>query len=109
MAFMHVVQMAIHEVVGMIAVGNSFMSTARAVLVGGFVTAAGVSGAAFLRVVGIHLYLVFVHMIAMHKVHVAIVKETLVPIVHEGRVAAFIAMLVGVSLVNFVSHRMVLL
>ena len=104
MALMHMVQMTGHEVVRMIAVGNSFMSAARAVLVGCFVTAAGVSGTAFRRIVGSHFQLVLVDMIAMHIVHVAIVKETLMPIVHESRVAALSSMLMRVSLVNFMTH-----
>jgi CRP-like cAMP-binding protein len=74
--------MACDEVVGMIAVGDSFMSAAAAVLVTDIVTTAGVPAAAFRRILGIHLQLVFIHMVAMHKVHVPIVKETLVPIVH---------------------------
>jgi hypothetical protein len=82
MALMDMVEMTGHQVVGMIAVGNSFMSAARAVLVSGFVTVARVASAAFRRIVGIHFQLVFVHMIAMDVVHVAIVKETLMPIVH---------------------------
>ena len=109
MALMHVVEMTSHEVVRMIAVGNSFMSAARAVPVGGVVTAAGVSSTAFRRIVGIHFQLVFVHMIAMHRVHVAIVKETLMPIVQESRVAALISMLMRVSLMNFMTHILVLL
>jgi hypothetical protein len=82
MALVRMVEMTSHEVVRMIAVGNSFMPAAGAVLVGGYVSAAGVSSTAFRRIVGIHFQLVFVHMIAMHIVHVAIVQETLMPIVH---------------------------
>ena len=108
MSLMHMVEMTSHEVVRMIAVGNSFVPAARAVPVGGFVTAAGVSRTAFRRIIGIHFQLVFVHMIAMHIVHVAIVKETLMPIVHESRVAALIPMLMRVSLVNFVTHLVLL-
>jgi len=104
MALMHMVEMTGHQVVCMIAVGHSFMPAARAVLVSGFVTVARVSLAAFRRIVGIHFQLVFVHMIAMHVVHVAIVKETLVPIVHEGGVAAALSMLMRVSLMNFMPH-----
>ena len=93
----------------MIAVGNSFMPAARAVPVGGFVTAAGGSRTAFRRIVGIHFELVFVHMIAMHIVHVAIVKETLMSIVQESGVAALISMLMRVSLMSFMTHVLVLL
>ena len=109
MALMHMVEMTSHEVVRMIAVGNSFVPAARAVPVGGFVTAAGVSGTAFRRIVGSHFQLVLVHMIAVHIVHVAIVKETLMPIVHEGGMAALISMLMRVSLMNFMTHVLVLL
>ena len=109
MALMQVVKMTSHEVVRMVAVGNSFMAAARAVPVGGFVTAACVSCTAFRRIIGIHFQLVFVHVVAMHIVHVAIVKETLMPIVHEGGVAALISMLMRVSLMNFMTHVLVLL
>ena len=105
---MHMVEMTIHEVVRMIAVGNRFMPATRAVPVSAHM-AAGVSGSAFHRIVSIHFQLVFVHMIAMHIVHVAIVKETLMPIVHEGGVAALISMLMRVSLMNFMTHVLVLL
>jgi len=82
MSIMHMVQMACDEVVGMIAVGDGFMSAAAAVLVTAIVAAAGVSAAAFRGILGTHVELVFIHMVAMHIVHVPIVKETLVPIVH---------------------------
>jgi hypothetical protein len=109
MALMHMVEMTIHEVVRMIAVGNSVMPAARAVLVGGFVTTAGVSTLAVRRIVGSHFQFVFVHMVAMHIVHVAIVEETLVAIVHESGVAALTPMLMRVSLMNFMTHVLVLL
>ena len=81
MPLMYMVQMARDEVVGMITVGDSFMSAAAAMLVTAIMTAAGVSAAALRRILGIHVELVFIHMVAMHKVHVPIVKETLMPIV----------------------------
>jgi hypothetical protein len=93
----------------MIAVGNSFVAAARAVPVSGFVTGAGVPAAAFRRILGIHFQLVFIHMIAMHIVHVAIVKETLVAVVQESRVAALISMLMRVSLMSFMTHVLILL
>jgi hypothetical protein len=77
--------------------------------VSGFVIGAGVSSSAFRRIGGIHFQLVFVHMIAMHIVHVAIVEETLVPIVQDGRVAALMSMLMRVSLMSFMTHELVLL
>jgi hypothetical protein len=82
MPLMLMVEMTSHEVVRMIAVGNRFMPAVWAVPVGGFVTAAGASSIAFRRIGGIHFQLMFVHMIAMHIVHMAVVKETLVPFVH---------------------------
>jgi len=54
MALMHMVEMTSHEVVRMVAVGNSFMAAARAVPVGGFVTAARVSSTAFRRIIRPH-------------------------------------------------------
>lgn len=93
----------------MVAMGNSFVPASGAVPVSGFVTAAGVSSSAFRRILGIHLELVLVHMIAMHIVHMTIVKETLVPIVQESRMAALISMLMRVSLMSFMTHELVLL
>jgi hypothetical protein len=43
-------------------------------------------------------------MIAVHVVHVAVVKKTLMPIVHDSGVAAVISMLMRVSLVDFMTH-----
>jgi hypothetical protein len=101
---MHMVQMASDEVVGMIAVRDGFMSAAAAVLVTNFVTTAGVSVAALRPILGIHVELVFIHMVAVHKVHVPIVKETLMPIVHDGGMAALFSMLVCVFLMNLMVH-----
>jgi len=109
MAVMLMVEMTLHEVIRMIAMRNGFVAAARAVTVSGDVTAAGVSRSAFRRIPGIYFQLVFVHMIAMHVVHVAIMKETLVAIVQESRVAALISMLMRVSLMSFMTHVLVLL
>jgi hypothetical protein len=108
MAPMVMVEMAADEVVRMIAVGNRFMPAARTVTVSGFVAAAGVSSSAFRGIPGIHFQLVFVDMIAMHIVHVAIVEETLMPIVQDGGVAALISMLMRVSFMNVMTHVLVL-
>jgi hypothetical protein len=104
MAFVCMVEMAVYQVVGMIAVGNSFMAAAGAVTVIDFVISAGVSGSTFGGIGGIHFQLVFVHMIAVHVVHVAIMKKTLMPIVHDSGVAAVTSMLMRVSLVDFMTH-----
>ena len=109
MALMLMVEMTSHEVVRVIAVGNSFVPAARAVTVSGVVTAAGVSITALRGIPGIDLQLVFVDMIAMHIVHVAIVKETLVTIVHDGGVAAVASVLMRVTLMSFMTHELVLL
>jgi hypothetical protein len=104
MAFVCMVEMALHEVVRMIAMGNSLMAAAGAVPVIDFVISAGVSRSTFCRIGGIHFQLVFVHMIAVHVVHVAIMKKTLMPIVHDSGVAAVTSMLMRVSLVDFMTH-----
>jgi len=109
MALMDMMEMTLHEVVRMIAVGNSFVAAAGAVPVSGFVTAAGVSRSAFRWIFGSHFQLMLVHVISMHIVHVAIVQETLMPIVQDGRVATLISMLMRVSLMNFMTHVLVLL
>jgi len=91
----------------MIAVRNSFMSAAAAVLVTAIRDRAGVS-AAHARILGIHVELVFIHMspctsACAHRegnidAHCAL-----------GGVAALNSMLVCVFLMNLVVHRMVLL
>jgi hypothetical protein len=104
MAVVLVMKMPTYQVVRMIAVRNSFMAAAGAVTVIDFVISAGVSGSTFCRIGGTHFQLVFVHMIAVHVVHVAIVKKTLVPIMHDSGVAAVTSMLMRVSLVDFMTH-----
>jgi hypothetical protein len=109
MALMLMMEMTRHEVVGVVAVGNSFVPAGRAVTVSGLVTFAGVSRRAFRRIPGIHFQLVFVDVIAMHIVHVTIVEKTLVPVVHESGMTAITSMLMRVSLMNFMTHVLVLL
>ena len=99
-----VVEVASHEVIRMVAVGNSFMSAGGTVLVSVVMAGAGGSGVALRWILGIHCELVLVDVIAMNVVHVSIVKETLVSIVHESRVTAFVPMLMRVSLMNLMSH-----
>ena len=109
MALMLMMEMTRHEVVCVVAVGNSFVPAARAVMVSGLVTFAGVSRRAFRRILGSHFELVFVDVIAMHIVHVAIVEKTLVPIVHQSGVTAITSVLMRVSLMNFMTHVLALL
>ena len=103
------VEMPIHEVVRVIAVRNRFMPAAGPVPVRGFVTFARVSTPTFRRIRGIHLQFMLIHMIAMHIVHMAIVKETLMPLVDERGMAALIPVLMRVSLMNFMTHVLALL
>jgi hypothetical protein len=109
MALMLMVEVAGHQVVRVVAMRNSFVPAARAVMVSSLVPFAGVSRRAFRRILGIHFQPVFVDVIAMHIVHVSIVKKTLMPIVQESGVAAIGPMLMRVSLMNFVTHVLVLL
>jgi hypothetical protein len=102
--FVPVVEVASHEVIRMVAVGNSFMPAGGTVLMSVVMAGAGGSGVALRRILGIHCELVFVDVIAMNVVHVSIVKETLVSIVHESGVTAFVPMLMRVSLMDFMSH-----
>ena len=88
----------------MIAVGERCMSAAAAVMVTGFMITASVPAAALLRILGIHFELVFIHVVAMYIVHVAIVKVTLMPIVHYRGVAAPTSMLVCVSFMRLMAH-----
>ena len=91
------VQVAIHEVIDMIAVRHGFVAAVRTVSVLLLMGRTIVVRCAFLRIRRGHLDLMVVHMIAVSAMQVAIVKIIRVAIVLHSRVATIRAMLVAVS------------
>ncbi len=91
------VQMAIHQVIHVIAMRNRFVAAVRTVSVRLLMRRAGVVRRAFLRVRCRHLDLMVVHMIAVSVMQVAIVQIIRVVVVFHGGVPAVWAMLVGMG------------
>jgi len=95
-----VVQMAFHQVVHMIAVGNLLVAAARAVLMILLMPATGVVGRTGSGIARSHLQNVVINMVAMNVVQVAIVQVIRMAIVPDGDMAAIRTMLVGMSLMH---------
>src|SRR5205807_2193763 len=95
-AAVRVVQMALHQVIGVVAVRHGFMAAARAVLVGLVMAAAGVLGRAFAGVLLAHRQLVLFHVLALNVVQVAIVQVIDVAVMLDGGVPAAGAVLMVV-------------
>ena len=68
MPVVDMVEVAVHEKVDVVAMGDGFMPTICAVLVAGLVGIAGVVGRALGRVGGVDLKAVLVHMVSMRVV-----------------------------------------
>ena len=99
-----VVQVAIDEVVNVVAMRHRFMTAAGAVNVPGFVAAAVVVGRAGVRVGGADGDAVFIDVVAVRVVQVAVVQVVNVAVVLDGGVAAARAVLVRVvGVVRFVA------
>jgi len=87
-AAVRVVEMALHQVVGVIAVRHGFVAAAGAVLVCAVVAAAGVLGRACAWVLLTDGQDVFFHILAIHVVEVAVVQVIDVAVMLDGGVAA---------------------
>ena len=90
--------MTIHEVVNVVSMRHCLMTTGRPVNMRLLMSGAAVVWRAFLRIRGVHLNAVFVHVPIMWMVQVSIVKIICVAIVVHGRMTTIRAMLVAVSL-----------
>jgi hypothetical protein len=90
------VQMAIHQVINMVAMRHGFVSAVGTVSVGLLMAGAAVVRRAFLRIRRSHLNLMVVHMIAVTVMQVAIVKVIGVAVVFHGGVSAVWAVPVAV-------------
>src|SRR5207237_38805 len=96
MAAMRVVQMAVHQVIGVIAVRHSFVAAAGAMLVGLVMAAAVMLGSALARVLLADRQLVLFHIFPLDVVQVAVVQVIDVVVMLDGGVAAAGAMLMVV-------------
>ena len=92
-----VVQMAIHQVINMVAMRHGFVAAVGTVSVGLPMGSAAVVRRAFLRIRSGDLNLMVVHMIAVSVMQVAIVKIIGVAVVFHGSVPTVCAMHVAVS------------
>jgi hypothetical protein len=101
---MGVVQVTVHQVIRMIAMGDGFMPAVGSMPVAGFVSPAVVIGRAIGRVPAVHLEPVIVDVILMGMVHVPVVQIVGVPVVHHGCMPAAGAMFVRMVRVGVVCH-----
>jgi len=98
------VQMAIDEVIDVVAMRHRFVAAAVAVHVAGFVAVAVMVGGADVRVGGADGDGVFIDVVAVRVVQVAVVQVINVAFVLDGGVAAACAVLVFViGVVRFVA------
>lgn len=106
MVAMRVMQVAVHQVVHMIAVRHRFMAAIGPVHVIRVMARAAVLGRALRGVFGIHFQAMLVHMAVMHVMQMAIVQIVGVAVVLDGGVAAGRAVLMGVfaGVLRAVSH-----
>lgn len=88
MAFMRMMKVAFHQVVGVTAVGHRFMATARPVHVSRSVPPAFVRGCADIRVLRANLEHALVHVVPMHGVQAALVEVIDMASVADGGVPA---------------------
>lgn len=100
-----VVEMAGNEIVGVIAVGNGFVSAAGSVFVAGLVVLTGVTAGAVLGILRVHGELMFVDVVAVHIVHVPVVQKAFMPFMHDCCVATTFAVFMGMTLMDFVAHE----
>jgi hypothetical protein len=106
MAAVGMVQVAVHQIVDVIAVGNLRVAALRAMHMGFVVPAAGVLRRAGGRVLRRHADHMFVDMVAVNVVEVAVVKVVGVAVVLDGDMTAALAVLVGVACVLVIgAHR----
>ncbi len=106
MAAMHVMQMSLDQIVGVIAVRHGIVSAAWAVTMGLVVTAALVIGRARRRVRGAHADPMLLHFRPALMVKVSLVKIVLVTVVLDAGVAAIRAVNVGMRNSRMVGLRL---
>jgi hypothetical protein len=80
-SLVRVMQMAIHQIVDVIAVRNSFVTTVRVMNVVSRMRSAIMLGGALLRIAPAHRKFVIIDVITMEMMHVAVVQVVSMPIV----------------------------
>ncbi len=103
MTVVGVVQMAVDEVVHMVAVRNGFVAAVRAVGMVGPMAFARVPLGAIDGVGGAHVKDVLIDVVVMHRVEMTVVKIIDMVVVADCSVAAGFVVLVGVVFVDLVS------
>lgn len=98
------VQVAVDEVVDVVAVGDGLMTTTWAVDVRGVVACAGVPFRAGIRVGFGYRQLMLIMMVAVGMQQVPVLKEVRVPLVFDGEVSTLGAVFVDVTAVGFTAH-----
>lgn len=104
-ARVRVVQVAIHQVIRVVPVGNGLVTTPRPMAMRGLVPAAGVLRRAPRGVPAILLEGALVHVPRVLPVQVALVKVIHVVMVLDGGMAAAGGMSVGVLIVGLMAHH----
>lgn len=100
-----VVEVAIHQVVNVIAVGNCLMTAIRPVLVLGTMRSAVMAVGTVCGILCVDVEPMLVNMSVMQRVQVPIVKVVCVVIVNDRSMAAIFAMLMTMVLVDLVLIR----
>jgi len=100
MIAVRMVQVAGHQVVHVIPMGNLLMAAGRTVAMGLLMPGTGVLGSAGSRVGRIDRQNVLIHVVAMNVVQVAIVQVIRVVAVLDGDMAATRAMLMAVAFMH---------
>ena len=88
MSIMDVMQMPVHQIVDVVAMGDGFVATARTMFVGLVVAAAVVSGCASCRVLAADCQAVFLDTLGAHVMQVSVMQIVGMAIVLDGRVPA---------------------
>jgi len=100
MVAVRVMQVAVDQVIDMVAVGHRFMAAAGAVAVGLVVAVALVFRGAAIRVFGADFQHMLVHVIAVGMVQMTVVQVINVILMADGHMAALRPVLMGMAFVN---------
>lgn len=100
MIAMWMMQVAVNQIIGVVAVRNCRVAAVGPVLVAAFVFAAIVLGSAALRVGAGHVEAVFLNFLALRMVQMAVVEVIDVAIVNDAGVAAIRAVFVSVAVMK---------
>lgn len=104
MIAMRMVEVALNEIIHVIAMGNGGMAAIGTVNVPGRMLGGGKAGRAFVGIDRTDGDLVFVHMVAMRVMEMAVVKIIYVPFMLDRRVSTTLA--VGMGMIRMRCARM---